>query len=71
MGNGKFKKVKTFKSRIEAEIAKGFLESKGIKSFILADDAGNMYPSQDFVNGVFLLTENKDYLKAKEILKKL
>ncbi len=63
-----FKKLKIFTSKIEAEIAKSYLESKGIKSYILADDAGNMVPSQDFVSGVILLVGKNDYKNAKEIL---
>ncbi|MBM3705673.1 MAG: DUF2007 domain-containing protein [Actinobacteria bacterium] len=62
------KKIKTYSSRIEAEIAKSFLESHGIKSYIFSDDAGSMVPSQDFVTGVRLMVVKKDFGKTKEIL---
>ncbi len=62
------KKIKTFTSKIEAEIAKGFLQSNGINSFIFTDDAGSMYPAQDFVYGVSLMVDKEDYGSAKELL---
>ncbi|MBM3707867.1 MAG: DUF2007 domain-containing protein [Actinobacteria bacterium] len=62
------KTLKTFNSRIEADIAKSYLKSNNIKSFIVADDAGSMYPSQDFVSGVKLLVNKKDYMQAKKLL---
>jgi hypothetical protein len=63
-----FKKLKTFGNKVEAQIAKGFLESHGIIAYIMADDAASMYPSQDFVSGVYLLVKSGDFLKAREIL---
>ncbi|OQA23103.1 MAG: hypothetical protein BWY60_00064 [Actinobacteria bacterium ADurb.Bin346] len=62
------KKIKTLTSKIEAEIAKGFLQSNGIDSFIFADDAGDMYPAQDLVYGVSLMVNKCDFRKAKELL---
>ncbi|MBN1298612.1 MAG: DUF2007 domain-containing protein [Actinobacteria bacterium] len=62
------KNLKTFFNRIDAEIARGFLESNGISSYIFSDDAGSMYPSQDFVNGVKLYVGRQDFKKAKEML---
>jgi len=62
------KKLKIFTSKIEAEIAKGFLQTNGIESFIFADDAGNMYPAQDLVYGVSLMVNKKDFASAKELL---
>jgi hypothetical protein len=62
------KKIKTFSSRINAEIAKGFLESNGIVSYIFSDDAGSMYPSADLVSGVRLFVTNEDFTAAREML---
>jgi len=62
------KKLKTFNSRIEAEIARSFLESNDIGSYIFSDDAGSMYPSQEFVSGVKLMVNAKDFKTAKEML---
>lgn len=53
--------VQIFNSRVEAEIAKGFLESNGISATISADDAGGD-------SGVRLLVAKKDEKKAKEVL---
>lgn len=61
--------VNSYSSRTEAEIAKGLLESNGIKSVIISDDAGGMYPfpmASKF--GVELKISEKDLVKAKELL---
>jgi len=63
-----FKKIKTFSNKIEAEIAKSFFDSHNIKAYLLADDAGSMYPSANFVSGVILLVRKKDYIKAKKLI---
>ncbi len=61
--------VKTFSSRIEAEIAKSYLESFGIKTYIISDDAGQMYASLQIVRGVKLMAGKKDLPKALELIK--
>jgi len=62
--------VKTFTSRIEAEVDKSILDSQGIKAIINADDAGGSAPyllnSTGFVK---LLVNKKDFKKAYKILK--
>ncbi len=63
--------LKIFNSNIEAEIARSFLESSDIKSFIISDDAGSMYPSQGFVNGVRLMVDQKDLPTASGLLNEL
>jgi hypothetical protein len=60
--------IKIFSSRIEAEIARGFLQSNDINSVIISDDAGSMYPAQDIVSGVRLMVGEKDFQNAKELL---
>jgi len=60
--------AKIFNSRMEAEMAKAYLESNGIKSYISSDDAGQMYPSQQLVGGVLLLVEKEDKDLALELL---
>ena len=64
----RLKVLKIFNSKIEAEIAKSFLASNNIESWIFADDAGNMYPSQDFVNGVRLMVGKNDFATASMLL---
>jgi len=36
--------LETFPNRISAEMAAGLLESEGIETLVLADDAGGAYP---------------------------
>jgi hypothetical protein len=63
--------LKIFSTRIEAEIAKGFLQSNEIDSIIISDDAGSMYPAQDIVSGVRLLVGENDFREAGELLASL
>lgn len=62
--------IKTFNSRIEAEIAKSYLESFDIKAEIFSDDAGQSIISLQSVRGVKLLTSRKDLQKARRLLDK-
>lgn len=66
----KFLTVKTFNSRIDAEIAKSYLESFGIKAEIFSDDAGQSITSLQSIRGVKLLTNRKDIQKARKLLDK-
>jgi hypothetical protein len=59
--------VRTFASRIEAEIAQSALEADGIKAVVLADDAGGQYSSL-WMNGVRLLVPTGAAIRAVEIL---
>lgn len=63
--------VEVRNTRIEAEIVKGRLEAAGIKAFILADDAGGMYPFplQSGFSGVLIQVSKKDFVKAKKLLR--
>lgn len=63
--------VEARNTRIEAEIVKGRLEAAGISAFILADDAGGMYPFpfQSGFAGVLIQVSKKDFIKAKKLLK--
>ena len=60
--------LKIFNTRIEAEVLRSLLESSGIKSWILSDDAGSMYPSQASINGVRLMVRDEDFKTASELL---
>jgi len=66
----KLETIKTFNSRIEAEIARSYLESSGIKTEIISDDAGQNYPSLQSVRGVKLLTSPDNLKRAKKLLDK-
>jgi hypothetical protein len=61
--------VKTFSSRMEAEIARGLLTSAKIPSTIITDDAGGMFPfpiSNTF--GVQLKVSARDMARSNKIL---
>ncbi len=60
--------IKVFNSREEAEVVRGFLASKGILSFVSADDQGGLRPSLSFSNGVDLLVRSEDLETAKKAL---
>lgn len=62
--------VKIFNSRIEAEVARSYLESFGIKTEIFSDDAGQSIVSLQGARGVKLLTSQKNIKKAKMLLNK-
>ncbi|HZE21939.1 MAG TPA: DUF2007 domain-containing protein [Desulfobaccales bacterium] len=60
--------LETFYNRIEAEIAAGLLESEGIETMVMADDAGGTYPMLQFLRGVKLMVAAADKARAREIL---
>lgn len=62
--------LSTFSNRIEAEIAKGVLDSNKITAFVESDDAGGMYPFpfSTTTGGVKLLIRKTDEVKAKKLL---
>lgn len=61
--------LKTFSTRIEAEIAKSTLEAAGIKAMVSADDAGGMLPTPfAYTSGAELTIREQDREKAKAIL---
>lgn len=60
--------LKTFNSRIEADLLKSFLEANGIKSMIISDDAGEMYPSASLYWGVGLFVRDQDYETAYRLI---
>ena len=60
--------VEIFNSRVQAEIAKSYLESFGIKTVIFSDDAGHTIASLQSVRGVKLMANKKDLQKAIDLL---
>ncbi|MDD5659236.1 MAG: DUF2007 domain-containing protein [Actinomycetota bacterium] len=62
------KLLKSFNNRTDAEVAKSFLESNGIKSFIIADDIGKMYPAASIYWGVKLFVNDKDFELADNLI---
>lgn len=61
--------VATFRTRLEAEMARGLLEVEGIPAIVAADDAGGWRPDLPLVaGGVRLLVRAEDEAAAREIL---
>ncbi len=70
--SAEFVPVKTFGSRMEAELAKGLLETHDIPSFIRADDAGGMRPPPfQFSIGAQLIVRSIDLIPARRLLRDL
>jgi hypothetical protein len=61
--------LKIFPSRIEAEIAKSFLESNGITAEIKADDFGGIASYLPVPGGIKLLVKEEDLQDAQILLK--
>ena len=61
--------VKSFEDQLDAEIAKGHLESEGIEAKIVKDDAGGMFPSLQQTGGVQVLVSEDRLDEAKKILR--
>lgn len=57
--------VSTFRSTLDAQIAKGVLDDEGIESIIRTDNAGGMYPP---ISGAELLVRPEDAEKAHAAL---
>ncbi len=62
--------VEVFGSRVEAELARGYLKNMGIETHIVADDAGQLYPSLGSIRGIKLLARSEFVSEAKELLDK-
>jgi hypothetical protein len=58
--------IATFRSPVDAQVAKGLLDEAGIASMIRSDNAGGMYPA---VGAAALLVRAEDSEKAWELLK--
>jgi hypothetical protein len=61
--------VGEYENEIDAEIAKGHLESSGISASITKDDGGGMLPSLQNSEGVQLLVAESQREKAEKILR--
>ena len=65
MHSGDLVVVSTFRSTMEAQVAKGRLDGAGIESMVRADNAGGMYPA---IGQVELLVRSEDVEKANDAL---
>ena len=60
--------IANYENEIDAEIAKGHLESSGIQASVIKDDGGSMLPSMQITEGVQLVVTESQSEKAKKIL---
>jgi hypothetical protein len=60
-------RIRTFQSKLEAEMARGMLESAGVRAWLASDDAGGAYPFQ-LSGGVQLMVAAADEAAAEELL---
>ena len=60
--------VRTFGYRHEAELFRSILESRGIGSFVGADDEGSLHPGLGFTRGVHLYVGAGDAARAADVL---
>jgi hypothetical protein len=61
-------RVRTFQNKLEAEMARGLLESAGVQAWLASDDAGGAYPFQLSGGGVRLMVAEADAAVAAELL---
>ncbi len=59
--------VSTFRSTVDAQIAKGVLDDEGIESMIRSDNAGGMYPA---IAEAELLVRTADLERATNALQR-
>ena len=57
--------LSTFRSTMDAEVAKGRLDGAGIESMVRTDNAGGMYPA---LGRVELMVRSEDVDKANDAL---
>jgi hypothetical protein len=67
MDNAELVVVRTFLSRIDAEMAQSALEAADIESIVSADDMGGLRPGL-WMSGVRLLVRAEDVEQAGKIL---
>jgi Putative prokaryotic signal transducing protein len=61
-------RVRTYASRMAAEMAQGLLETSGIRSSVSADDAGGAYPFSLLGGGARLMIDESDREQAEAVL---
>ena len=60
--------VGSYSTEVEAQVAQAALDSNGVSSIILRDDAGGMLPSLHILANVKLAVQEEDAQLAREIL---
>ncbi|HEY4492042.1 MAG TPA: hypothetical protein VJN65_06250 [Bacteroidota bacterium] len=60
--------IRRFGTEIDAQVAKAYLDSKGIDSIIEKDDVGGLNPNFQMTSGVSLIVRQRDEKKAVKLL---
>ncbi|MGI8509908.1 MAG: hypothetical protein ACR2MQ_11345 [Gemmatimonadaceae bacterium] len=60
--------IRNFADSISAHIAQAALDAHDIRSVILGDDAGGLYPALTFAHGVRLAVQHANAVRALRIL---
>lgn len=61
-------KLKECNNRVEAEVAKSYIESSGITVRLQTDDLGGLQPQLDFTRGITLFVDEADFPEAARLL---
>jgi hypothetical protein len=61
--------VRTFSTRVDAELAQSALEMAGIESMVRSEDAGGLRPAMTFSNGAELVVRTGDAGRADQVLR--
>lgn len=63
--------LRVFDNEVEAQMAQQMLRDAGVPTFIFKDDGGGMEPHLQRTNGVRLLLNSDDAVRAQDILQAL
>ena len=63
--------IRTYDSREEADLARGFLESNSLQADVFADDCGGWRPGLHSSEGVRLMVLQKDAERALQLLNRI
>jgi hypothetical protein len=69
MGDEERVLIESFSDKAFAEAAASLLESEGISTEIVSDDAGGELPNLDFARGVKVLVARSDLERAEMLLR--
>jgi hypothetical protein len=61
--------IRTFLTRVDADLAKSALDAAGIESMVRSDDAGGLRPHL-WMGGIALLVRQEDVDRAETVLEK-
>jgi predicted Fe-Mo cluster-binding NifX family protein len=63
--------LRVFDNEVEAQMAQQMLRDAGVATFIFKDDGGGMEPHLQRTNGVRLVLNSDDAVRAQDILQAL